>query len=64
MKTRSLSLPTLAAIAGTRAMLGAGIGLLASMRLPRRRRRRIGLALLAIGMASTAPIARAVFAQR
>jgi hypothetical protein len=42
-------------------MLGVGIGLLLSGRIPRRRRRTIGLALLSIGAASTLPLAAMVF---
>ena len=61
MKSRSFPLPLIGAIAATRALLGAGIGLLAAPRLPRRRRRIVGLALVGIGVASTLPIALKVF---
>ncbi len=61
MRSRSLPLPLIGAIAATRALLGAGIGLLASPRLPRRRRRIVGLALVGIGIATTPPIALKVF---
>src|SRR5439155_26810442 len=54
-----LNLPTFGFVVFTRAMIGAGVGLLVSERLPKDRRRVIGAALLAIGAASTVP---AVFA--
>jgi hypothetical protein len=64
MRTRPLPIPLLGAIAVTRAILGAGIGLLASSRLRRRRRRALGLALVGFGVATTLPIALRVFARR
>jgi hypothetical protein len=57
LRRRSLNLPILIAIAGTRAMLGAGAGLLLAPRLPERRRRVVGLTLLGVGIASTLPLA-------
>jgi hypothetical protein len=51
-----LSIPEVAVIAGTRAALGAGIGLLLADRLGRDQRRAIGWTLFAVGAASTAPI--------
>lgn len=51
-----LSLPEVAVIAGTRAALGAGIGLLLADRLDRDQRRAIGWTLFAVGAVSTAPI--------
>jgi len=51
-----LSIPEVAVIAGTRAALGAGIGLLLADRLDRDQRRAIGWTLFAVGAASTAPI--------
>jgi hypothetical protein len=56
MGTRTISLRTIALIAGTRGMLGAGIGLLAAGRLDRTTRRRVGRTLVAIGVASTVPL--------
>jgi hypothetical protein len=61
MKTREVALPVLGAIAATRGMLGVGIGLLLSGRISRRKRRKVGLALLGIGAASTIPLAATVF---
>lgn len=59
MKNFVLNVPTFGFVVATRAMLGVGIGLLASERLPAERRRKVGLALALIGAASTIP---AVFA--
>jgi len=56
-----LSLPTFGFVVATRAALGAGIGLLVSTRLPESRRRKIGLALVGIGAATTVPALMAVF---
>jgi NO-binding membrane sensor protein with MHYT domain len=64
MKHRSLALPTLASIALTRAMLGAGAGLLLSSRLPARQRQILGMALLGVGIASTIPLAAIVLGSR
>jgi len=57
MKTRELPLPTLGAIAATRVLLGVGVGLLLSRRIPRWRQKPLGLTLLGIGAASTIPLA-------
>ncbi len=57
MKKVELWLPQLFFIAATRGMLGAGVGLLAAGRLSRRKRRRIGATLLAVGVATTIPAA-------
>ena len=62
MKTLTLRLPVLAFIAGTRAALGFGAGLLLSERIPERRRRQLGMALVALGAATTIPAFRAVAA--
>jgi hypothetical protein len=62
--TLRVSLATLASVAVTRAMAGLGAGLLLSSRLKRQRRRRMGLALLALGAASTIPIGMRVFGSR
>jgi hypothetical protein len=56
MRQATLPLPEIAVIAGTRGMMGAGIGLLVSERLSQERRRRVGLALLLIGALSTIPL--------
>lgn len=63
MKERTLSLPELALVAGTRGILGAGIGLLAAGRITDERRLLIGRVLFAIGAISTIPIALRIFRQ-
>ena len=61
MKEVSLTVPKLAAIAGTRAALGAGIALLLSERLERQQRRSLGWTLLMVGAISTVPLVAEVF---
>jgi hypothetical protein len=56
-----ITTPELALIAATRGMLGAGIGLLAAGALSDDHRRLVGKILLAIGAASTIPLALQVF---
>jgi cation transport regulator len=56
MRNLNVSIPEMAFVGLTRAMAGAGIGLLASGRLDKRQRRKAGLALLAIGILTTIPI--------
>ena len=55
-KNVTLPVPILGLIAGTRGLLGAGIGLLLASRLTDDKRQRVGKVLLAIGIASTAPL--------
>lgn len=57
MRETHLSLPELALIAGTRAALGAGLGLLLAGHLSEDRRKAIGWTLVAIGAVSTIPLA-------
>ena len=64
MTTLSLNLPTFGFVVATRAMLGVGIGLLLSERLPAERRRAVGLTLLAIGATTTVPAIAAVLRAR
>jgi hypothetical protein len=64
MNTTTLALPMLGFVVWTRAMLGVGIGLLVSERLPDTQRRAIGAALVAVGAATTIPSLRAVFRGR
>ena len=61
MQQTTLSLPELGLIAGTRGMLGFGAGLLLADRLSHGQRRPLGLALLAIGLLTTIPLALEVF---
>jgi len=63
-RTIELPVPELGAIAGTRAMLGAGIGLLAAGRLSERTRTVAGRTLLAIGVLSTIPLLLDVLSRR
>jgi len=57
MIRRSITLPELGLIAGTRVALGAGIGLLVADRLNDDQRRAVGLTLLAVGALTTIPLA-------
>jgi hypothetical protein len=64
MKKRLLSIPQLMFVVGTRALLGAGVALLASGHLSERKRRVTGLTLALIGVATTIPAARIVAAAK
>jgi hypothetical protein len=64
MKKLNLAPPMVGLIAGTRALIGVGIGLLLSDRLGRRSRTKIGLALLGVGVLSSIPIAFRVFGRQ
>ena len=57
MRETRITLPELALIAGTRAALGAGLGLLLADRLSEEQRKGIGWTLVAIGAISTIPLA-------
>ena len=61
MKTKKVTVPELALIAGTRGMLGAGIGLLLSGKLTRDQRRAAGWTLVTVGAVTTIPLVLAVF---
>jgi hypothetical protein len=56
MKEKSLTLPEIGLIAGTRVALGVGIGLLLADKIDRDTRKGAGCALLAVGALSTIPI--------
>ena len=56
MISRTVTLPELGLIAGTRAALGAGIALLLGERLDRKPRRAVGWTLLAVGALTTLPL--------
>jgi hypothetical protein len=64
MKTVTLTLPEIGLLAGTRAALGAGVGLLLSERLSREQRQAVGWTLLVIGLITTIPLALEVFGKR
>lgn len=57
MRKTTLSIPELGLIAGTRAALGAGVGLLLSDMLSREQRKAVGWTLVAVGAISTVPLA-------
>jgi hypothetical protein len=61
MRETHLTLPELALLAGTRAALGAGLGLLLGDHLPAGERKALGWGLLLVGAASTIPLAFEVF---
>jgi hypothetical protein len=56
MISRTVTLPELGMIAGTRAALGAGIALLLGDRLDRKPRRAVGWTLFAVGALTTLPL--------
>jgi hypothetical protein len=56
LKERTLTLPEIGLIAGTRVALGVGIGLLLAERLSRDTRRGAGCSLLAFGAITTIPL--------
>jgi hypothetical protein len=60
MRETRITLPELALIAGTRGMLGAGIGLLVADRLAEGPRKAVGWTLLLVGVLTTIPLAMEV----
>ena len=56
MKKHDVTIPEIALIAGTRGMLGAGIGLLLSSKLNKDQRRAVGWSLVAVGAVTTIPL--------
>ena len=64
MRERGLTIPEIAVIGGTRAALGAGIGLLISDRLNQDQRKGAGWALFGIGVLSTVPIVIGILTKR
>jgi hypothetical protein len=57
MKEVQVSLPELALLVGTRAALGAGLGLLLADCLPESQRKSVGWTLFLIGAVTTVPLA-------
>jgi len=57
MRDLNVSFPEIAFVAATRGVGGVGIGLLASTLLKDEHRKKVGFALLAIGILTTIPIA-------
>jgi len=64
MKTVVLNLPTFGFVVATRAMLGAGVGLLLSDRLSPEQRRAVAFTLIGIGAVTTVPALFAVLGGR
>ena len=64
MTQRSLTVPEIMLIAGTRVAFGAGLGLLLAGKLSDDARKGAGVALLAVGALTTIPIVRACSASR
>jgi len=64
MQKLVLNFPTFGFVVATRAMIGAGLGLLLSDRLKTDRRRKVGATLLAVGAATTVPALFAIFRGR
>jgi hypothetical protein len=56
MTLKAVTIPELVLIAGTRVVLGIGIGLLIANRFKHRERRTLGWTLAGIGALSTIPI--------
>jgi len=61
MNEKRVTVPELILIAGTRVILGLGLGLLLADRLTADQRRAVGWALFAVGALSTIPLAAEVF---
>jgi hypothetical protein len=62
-RERKLTIPEIALIGGTRAALGAGVGLLLADKLKGNPRRAVGVTLFLVGALSTIPIVRNVIAK-
>lgn len=59
-----LGMPELALVAGTRAVLGAGLGVLLGQKLSERKRKAVGWTLVAVGALSTIPLGIDVLSRR
>ena len=64
MKRREVTLGEIGLIAATRAMLGAGAGLLLSGKFTNDQRRAVGWTLVSAGVLTTIPLVMAVFSRR
>ena len=64
MRKTELTMPELALIAGTRALLGAGLGLLFADKLNEEQRKAVGWTLFLVGAVTTIPLALNVFGKR
>jgi hypothetical protein len=63
MKPRTLTVPELALLAGTRVAFGIGIGLTIAERIPREARKGAACALLLVGALSTIPLVAGILSQ-
>ncbi len=61
MRETHLTIPEMALVAGTRAALGMGVGLLLADHLPPHSRRAVGWTLLSVGIVTTFPLLALVF---
>lgn len=61
MRKAELTMPELGLIAGTRALLGAGLGLLFADKLNEDQRKAVGWTLFLVGALTTVPLALNVF---
>jgi hypothetical protein len=59
-----LTIPQLGLVAGTRALLGAGLALLLADRLSAEQRRAVGWTLVGIGAISSIPLALEIYGNR
>ena len=64
MKAKTLTMPELILLGGTRVALGVGIGLLISDRMNRDQRMAAGWALFGVGALTTIPIALRIVGKR
>ena len=64
MREITIPIPEIGLIAGTRAALGIGIGLLLADCLSREQRRAAGIALTAIGVLTTIPLVADILGRR
>jgi len=64
LKERTVTIPELMLIGGTRVALGLGIGLLIRDKLNKDQRKAAGLALLIVGAVTTIPLAIEVLSKK
>ena len=64
MEKREVTLPELALIVGTRAMLGAGTALLLADTLNKDQRKAVGWTLVLVGAITTIPLAIGLFGKK
>jgi hypothetical protein len=64
MRKAQLALPTIGLIAGTRVMLGVGLGILLAGKFNKGQRHVIGWTLFLVGVGATVPLAMKVLGQK